>query len=166
MYLYCWHDTSGQSNAHIIKEYGTIWHACEATAPTVLSEPHSCQKVPTASLILWDLLLPNVSCQQYKDMWEIGKWNVTHSLRSKSHILTKKETLTSPYKTLRHYVEVTMITAFMTFMTFWEQKLLGQKHFQMTGQQTYFFAALPVSNSAFARKQIMLDRRHEIINEK
>lgn len=54
----------------------------------------------------------------------------------------------------------------MTFMKFWEQKLLGQKHFQMTGQQTYFFAALPVSNPAFARKQIILDIRHEIINEK
>lgn len=91
---------------------------------------------------------------------------MTHCLGSKSHILTKKETLTTPYKTLIHYAEVTMITAYMTFMKFWEQKLLGQKHFQMTGQQTYFFAALPVSNSAFARKQIILDIRHEIINEK
>ena len=144
MSLYYWHDMSGHSKAHIIKVNGTIWHTCEATAPTALSEPHSCQKVSSASLILWVLLLPNVSCQQYKGMWEIGKCNVTHCLGSKGHIMTKKETLTTPSKTLRHYAEVTTYYEVLLrkkkkpIMKFWERKIWGKSIFKWLGSKLTF----------------------------
>ena len=46
-------------------------------------------------------------------------------------------------------------------MKFWIKKLMGKTIFKRL--ETYFFAALPVSNSASARKRMVLDTIYKII---